>query len=209
MEQNRKALIAFTGLIVLILTTASSACYFPTIYDFNPIPTMTIMPVTILLVDDDIKELPAYLSEPLLREHLPVRLQEAPGVVADAVLISRKKLLLAGEDAATRESLLRIIENGKLLLVYRATTRDLAEQFKLGTPSMTPTTTYYAVATIGKFGDVHGVGGVLMPKGYDEETHLLLAIREHVTEFRLSMQRALSTETPNSGGMITLTTPTP
>lgn len=195
--------------MLLVLTAAASACHTPVILDFRSVPTITLIPVKIILLEEDYQDLPQYLSEPLLREGSPVKLQDAPYAPADAVLISPTKLFMAGEDVTTRKMLLDIVESGKILVVYRATTRDLQQQLKLKTGTMTPTTTYYAAASVGKASGTYVIGGVLMSKGHDEEAYLMHDIRDFVGRFRSVIQQAISTMNAGKGGPVIIVTPGP
>lgn len=151
---------------------------------------------TILLLKGDAGRLPAYLSEPLLAANPSVNLDEAANVKCDAVLISRELLFEAGKDQAVRNQLVSIIMNHKILLVYHATTVDLANQLDISFPTLRTQTTTTAVASAALSNNGIAPGNLLLPKGRSEE-NLLDDIRDFVPFFRSAIQR---NERPNPFG---------
>jgi len=189
MFTRKTILLAILGITGLILFTALFiTLLLPRLNLINFNMTNTPTPVTILLIKGDVERLPAYLSEPLLALNPPVILNDAPFVNCDAVLISREQLFESGKDLTIRNQLVSILMNHKILLVYHASTIDLANQLDIGTPTMTTQTTNTIVASAALTNNIIAAGGVLLSKG-DSEENLLQDIRNYVPYFRSAIQR--------------------
>ena len=181
--------IVLFGILVILLLL-------PDLVPLNINVTNKPAPATILLLKGDAERLPSYLSEPLLASNPPVNLDEAPNTKCDAVLISRELLFEAGKDLTVRNQLLSIIRNQKILLVYHATSVDLANQLNVSIPTSTTQTTYTAVVSAALANNGITSGNLLLSKGQSEE-NFLQDIRDYVPYFRSAIQR---NETPNPFG---------
>jgi hypothetical protein len=181
--------IVLFGILVIMLLL-------PNLVPLNFNIMNTPAPATILLIQGDAERLPAYLSEPLQALNSPVKLDEAPYANCEAVLISREQLFEAGKDQTVRNQLVSFLMNHKILLVYHATTVDIANQLDIDTPTITTQTTYTAVASAALGSNGITSGSLLLSKGQSEE-NLLQDIRNYVPYFRSAIQR---NETPNPYG---------
>jgi hypothetical protein len=208
MVQGKRSAAMFISAAAMVLIAGIGILCIPGTRKPYATPTRTCVPIIILLLEDDIEYIPEYLSDPLLQEQTPVSLQEAASVTADAILISREKLFMSSRDPNVKRFLRDIVESQKILLVYDASTLDVAQQLELGTPTMGTETTYHSVASVAMANHVIAAGGVLLSKGHSEE-YLLQDIREYLVYFRSEIQRIQATASSSRDKLIVIPSPTP
>ncbi|MEM8531267.1 MAG: hypothetical protein AAGF95_10520 [Chloroflexota bacterium] len=127
-----------------------------------PTPTPFVPPPTIAVLTTDVLDMSDGVLETIVQETPPVELADAAMAPVDAVLISRALLVQADTDAEVREALIAMVDAQKVLLVYEATTLDIAQHLSLRIPMSTTTTTRSVLASVAKYSNGAYFGGNIL-----------------------------------------------
>lgn len=127
-----------------------------------PTPTPFVPPPTIAVLTTDVLDMPGGVLEAIVQETPPIELADAAMAPVDAVLISRALLVQADTDAEVREALIAMVDAQKVLLVYEATTLDIAQHLSLQMPVSTTTTTRSVLASVAKYSNGAYFGGSML-----------------------------------------------
>jgi len=118
--------------------------------------------VTIAVTPNDMERLPARFVEPIVAHYPPLAFADAATAPIDALFISRAMLVEISTDAERRAELDALLDNGKILLVYGATTSDLQRALDEPLSTVETTTTKAVLASLHRIGPVPTTGQLIV-----------------------------------------------
>jgi GTP cyclohydrolase III len=152
--------ILMSLLIVAITLTAAIFIFrFVNTVEINELQTRTIK---IAIVQEDITRIPLFISTSFALTSTPTDLRSASTADVQAVIISNETLKSASNNMETRQSLLDIVNEGRILLVYKASVNDIVTILDLNMPTITDDP--YSVREIASVALINGmpvIGGVV------------------------------------------------
>ncbi|NOK64221.1 MAG: hypothetical protein GFH27_549323n40 [Chloroflexi bacterium AL-W] len=152
-----------------------------------PTPTPFVPPPVITVLTTDVLAMPIDVLEAIIEETPPVELADAAMAPVDAVLISRTLLVRADTDTEVREALIAIVDAQKVLLVYEATTLDIAQHLSLQMPVSTTTTTRSVLASVAKYSNgAYDSGSMLVSRA---SSHGDVSIKQDIHSYVNAIKR--------------------
>jgi hypothetical protein len=118
--------------------------------------------VTIAVTPNDMERLPERFVEPIVADYPPLAFADAASAPIDALFISRAMLVEISTDAERRAELDALLDNGKILLVYGATTADLQRALDEPLSTVETTTTKAVFASLHHIGPVPTTGQLIV-----------------------------------------------